>query len=288
MHVKILAQMWKGIVDICPIIPITNAQKASYWQDEEFMEAVHDNHPARAQTIKQQRKKTLFDTVADQCGRIFDPSICTLVFAKRFAGYKRADLFLHRLERFEQLLTQRRWPIQIIWAGKPYPQDYNAIGVFDRIVALCRRLPHCAILTGYELHLSRTLKKGADIWLNVPRRFHEASGTSGMAAAMCGAVNLALPEGWYPEFARHRINGFVIPPSIEGLSEDEQDDADAERLLDMLEEEVLPLYYQDPDAWTGIAMQAARDILPLFDSDRLAREYEERLYQTDAMPAATT
>ena len=208
-------------------------------------------------------------------------------FAKRFAGYKRADLFLHRMERFEALLAQHRWPIQVIWAGKPYPQDYNAIGVFDRIVGICRRIPNCAILTGYELDLSRTLKKGADVWLNVPRLHHEASGTSGMAAAMCGAVNLALPDGWYPEFARHRINGFVIPPCDPDLPEDRQDLLDADSLLDTLEKEVLPMYYQDPDAWTGIAMQAARDILPAFDSDRLVDAYHQYLYRENPSTAGT-
>jgi starch phosphorylase len=283
MHVRTLARIWKDTPDICPVIPVTNAQKASYWQDEEFMSAVKKDDPGGVRAVKTLRKKQLFEIVADQTGRIMNLSVCTLVFAKRFAGYKRPDLFLHRMERFEKLLTQRRWPIQIIWAGKPYPQDYNAIGVFDRIVGICRRLPNCAILTGYELQLSRTLKKGADLWLNVPRLTHEASGTSGMAAAMCGAVNLALPDGWYPEFARHRINGFVIPPCDTDLPEDRQDDLDADSLIDILEREVLPMFYREPDAWTGIVMQAARDILPGFDSDRLVREYHERLYREDGM-----
>jgi starch phosphorylase len=287
MHVETLQRMWKDIPDICPVIPVTNAQKASYWQDEDCLRAVLDNDAARVRTVKALRKKTLFDVVADQCGRLFDPSVCTLVFAKRFAGYKRADLLLHRMDRFEALLAQRRWPIQVIWAGKPYPQDYNAIGVFDRIVGFCRRIPNCAILTGYELDLSRTLKKGADVWLNVPRLHHEASGTSGMAAAMCGAVNLALPDGWYPEFARHRINGFVIPPCDPDLPEDRQDLLDADSLLDTLEKEVLPMYYQDPDAWTGIAMQAARDILPAFDSDRLVDDYHHNLYRENPSTPTT-
>jgi len=283
MHVETLHRMWKDMPDICPVVPVTNAQKASYWQDEDCLRAVRDNDAARVRAVKALRKKTLFEVVADQTGRIIDPAVCTLVFAKRFAGYKRPDLFLHRMERFEQLLTQRRFPIQIIWAGKPYPQDFNAIGVFDRIVGICRRLPNCAILTGYELQLSRTLKKGADLWLNVPRLTHEASGTSGMAAAMCGAVNLALPDGWYPEVARHFINGFVILPCDTDLPEDRQDDLDADSLIDSLEREVLPMFYGEPDAWTGMAMQAARDILPRFDSDRLVREYHERLYLEDGL-----
>jgi starch phosphorylase len=283
MHVRTLARIWKDASDICPVTSVTNAQKAAYWQDEDFISAVRKNDPASVRAVKTLRKKHLFEMVADQTGRIMDLSVCTLVFAKRFAGYKRPDLFLHRMERFEQLLTQRRFPIQIIWAGKPYPQDFNAIGVFDRIVGICRRLPNCAILTGYELQLSRTLKKGADLWLNVPRLTHEASGTSGMAAAMCGAVNLALPDGWYPEFARHFINGFVIPPCDTDLPEDRQDDLDADSLIDILEREVLPMFYGEPDAWTGMAMQAARDILPRFDSDRLVREYHERLYREDGL-----
>jgi starch phosphorylase len=182
------------------------------------------------------------------------------------------------MERFHRLVTNRQFPVQIIWAGKPYPMDYAAIGVFDKIVDICKTYSNCSILCGYELRLSRLLKAGADLWLNVPRMNHEASGTSGMSAAMNGAVNLALPDGWFPEFARNGENSFVIPPGDLSASEDLQDDNDAAALFSMLETEVLPLYYQDPDRWLGMVKSGMRDIVPSFDSKRMAAAYYDLMY----------
>jgi starch phosphorylase len=176
------------------------------------------------------------------------------------------------------LVTDRKYPIQIIWAGKPYPMDYAAIGVFDKIVDLCKTYSNCSILCGYELKLSRLLKAGADIWLNVPRMTHEASGTSGMSAAMNGAVNLALPDGWFSEFARHGDNAFVIPEGDLSASDDRQDDVDAEALYTRLENDVLPMYYQQPDSWLNMMKQGMRDIVPGFDSKRLAAAYYDLMY----------
>lgn len=182
------------------------------------------------------------------------------------------------MERFERLVTNKERPVQIIWAGKPYPMDYAGIGIFDKIVNLCKTYTNCSILAGYELKLSKLLKQGADVWLNVPRITHEASGTSGMAAAMNGAVNVCLPDGWFPEFARDKINSFVIPPNNIEAPEHEQDDADAASLYDLLEGEVLPMYYDYPNRWIEIVKNGMKDILPQFDSNRMAKAYYEELY----------
>ena len=284
MHGDTLKKMWSHEKNIAPLTYVTNAQSFDYWKDPGLYAAMEQQDDPRIQSIKRSHKRALFEVVADQCGRIFDERTCTIVFAKRFAGYKRPDLFFHHMERFEKLVGNSTHPVQIIWAGKPYPQDYNAIGVFDRIVEVCKRHNNCAILTGYELHLSKMLKRGADLWLNVPRLTHEASGTSGMSAAMNGAVNLALPDGWYPEFARHGVNGFVIRHCDISLQEDLQDDNDSVCLFDALENEVLPMYYQSPGKWTSIIKQAMRDIVPAFDADRMAIEYYKRLYAHVADP----
>ena len=219
------------------------------------------------------------EKVADQCGEIYDEKICTIVFAKRFAGYKRPDLFFHDMDRFHRLVTNKERPVQIIWAGKPYPMDYAGIGVFDKIVNICKKYFNCSILVGYELSLARQLKQGADVWLNVPRLTHEASGTSGMAAAMNGAINVGLPDGWFPEFAKDKINSFVIPACDISRPEHVQDDLDAANLYNLLEKEVLPMYYDYPERWLGIVKNGMRDIIPQFDSNRMAKEYYELLYK---------
>ena len=217
--------------------------------------------------------------MADQCGEIYDENICTIVFAKRFAGYKRPDLLLHDMDRFHRLVTDKTRPVQIIWAGKPYPMDYAGIGTFDKIVNICKTYFNCAILVGYELNLAKQLKRGADVWLNVPRLTHEASGTSGMAAAMNGAVNVALPDGWFPEFAKDKINSFVIPGCDSSQPEHVQDDLDATSFYNLLENEVLPTYYDYPQRWLEMVKKGMMDIIPQFGSNRMAREYYELLYK---------
>jgi starch phosphorylase len=168
--------------------------------------------------------------------------------------------------------------VQIIWAGKPYPMDYPAIALFDRIVDICKTYANCSIVTGYEMKLSKLLKQGADVWLNVPRITHEACGTSGMSAAMNGAVNVSIPDGWFPEFAKDKINSFIIPVASPDLPFHQQDEKDADSLYDLLEKEVIPMYYDDQEKWLAIVKNGMSDIIPQFDSHRMVREYYERLY----------
>lgn len=220
----------------------------------------------------------MFEEVADQNDEIFNENIFTIVFAKRFGGYKRPELLLNNMERFQQLVGNINKPIQIIWAGKPYPMDYLAIALFDRIVDICKTYPNCSILTGYEMKQSRLLKQGADVWLNVPRITHEACGTSGMSAAMNGAVNVSITDGWFPEFAKDKNNSFIIPVAPQDLPVHQQDETDANSLYDLLEKEVIPMYYDYPEKWLGIIKNGMQDVIPQFDSNRMATEYYERLY----------
>lgn len=279
IHTRHLQLQYQGQPDICPILSITNAQHFGYWHHPELYAALTAGNDEALATAKAKAKTALFEEVADQCGEIYNTEVITLIFAKRFAGYKRAGLLLQDRDRFHRLVTNRERPVQIIWAGKPYPMDYNGIGLFDQIVNICKQYPNCAILTGYELKLSRLLKGGADVWLNTPRVGHEASGTSGMSAAMNGAMNVALPDGWFPEFAADKVNSFVIPACDTSLPEHLQDDADANSLYDILEKEVIPMYYDYPARWLSILKQAMKTVSPAFDSNRMAQEYYEKLYE---------
>jgi starch phosphorylase len=219
----------------------------------------------------------LFAVVANQTGKIFDENVLTIVWARRFAAYKRANLLLRDFERFLALVNNKEFPVQVIWAGKPYPEDYGAIGIFNDIHWKTKALPNCAILTGYEMELSRLLKRGSDLWLNTPKMFREASGTSGMTAAMNGSVNLSIPDGWIPEFSKHGKNCFIISPAETEIA-DEQDQIENDNLLTLLEKEIVPLYYQKPKQWTAVVKQSIEDVVPMFDSNRMAREYYEKLY----------
>jgi starch phosphorylase len=168
--------------------------------------------------------------------------------------------------------------VQIIWAGKPYPEDGQAIDVFNTLVAVSRRYANCATMTGYELALSRNLKQAADLWLNTPRIPQEASGTSGMTAAMNGAVNFSTMDGWVPEYMKSGINGFAIPVSDPDAGSAVQDEQDTSNLFTMLTEEIIPLFYKQHERWQQIMMQGMKDVRAGFESGRLADEYYEKLY----------
>lgn len=279
LHGEVARHMWGSNPGICEIISITNAQNKAYWNDTALDAAISGNDDRAIIARKKEMKRDLFKLVADQCGKLFDENILTIVWARRFAGYKRADLIMNDWGRFINLLNHADYPIQLIWAGKPYPGDMEAIGQFNQIIARAKPLARCAVLTGYELALSALLKKGSDVWLNNPRLYHEASGTSGMTAAMNGSINLSMPDGWVPEFARDRENCFLIQPAPDSFSDAEKDQHENKNLMDALENDVLPMYYNNPVQWLTILKNAAADVVPAFESGRLADEYYTKMYK---------
>ncbi|UYZ58327.1 alpha-glucan family phosphorylase [Hymenobacter latericus] len=285
VHGRVSNQMWAGNAGICPIIHITNSQNGTYWRDKQLHEALAAKDTDALKARKRQLKQELFKEVANQTGNLFDPDALTVVWARRFAGYKRANLILHDFARFEALVRSSERPVQVIWAGKPYPKDYAAIGLFNDLIKRTRHLKQCAVLTGYELQLSALLKKGCDIWLNTPRFPREASGTSGMTAAMNGALNLSIPDGWIPEFVRHGENGFLIPLAELHESDDTKDAIESSGTLDVLEQEILPLYYGNPEAYWQAVQTAMREVEPQFESGRMATEYYELMYNANVLAA---
>jgi starch phosphorylase len=281
LHGKVSRAMWSKYDKICDIISITNAQNWLYWADEQLYEAKDKNNNTEFDNRKKFLKKRTFENVADQTGKLFDTNIFTLVWARRFAGYKRAGLITADEKRFEALIHNKKYPIQIIWAGKPYPVDYPAITEFNNLVHLSRRYKNVSVLIGYELMLSRRLKQGADCWLNNPRVPREASGTSGMTAAMNGAVNFSTDDGWIPEFIKDGENGFVVPKAdYSNMTVHDQDDYDLDCLYEILNNKILPLYYDNHDQWRTIVKNGMSDVRYQFDSNRMAKEYYELLYKS--------
>ena len=277
-HCEVSKEMWGGFDDICDIIPITNAQNKSYWTDKEIGKAYEKKNSKKFFQRKKELKQELFDLVADQTGKIFDPNVLTVVWARRFAGYKRADLIARDAERFEKLLNNKDFPVQVIWAGKPYPLDHSAVSTFNWLVHFTRKYHNATVLTGYELGLSALMKKGSDVWLNNPRIPLEASGTSGMTAAMNGSLNFSTNDGWILEFGEHGVNSFVIPEVDTSIPEGEQDQHDADHMMRILEEETVPMYYKNPEKWAEMNWQSMADVDNYFRASRMAAEYYEKLY----------
>ncbi|MBT1688204.1 alpha-glucan family phosphorylase [Dawidia soli] len=278
LHGEVSRKMWGDYSNICEIIAITNAQNKTYWSDPAMDKALADGNDQALIARKKELKYKLFRTVANQTGKLFDENVLTLVWARRFAGYKRANLLLADYSRFQRIALNTKYPIQIIWAGKPYPEDYNAINIFNEIYWKTKDLPNCTVVTGYELWLSGHLKKGSDLWLNNPRLYHEASGTSGMTAAMNGSINLSIPDGWVPEFAQHGKNAFIIPTANDLLTAESKDKLEGNALLDLLEHEIIPMYYEQPARWRTIMKASMSGVTPMFGSGRMADEYYTKLY----------
>lgn len=280
LHGVVSREMWKNHEGVCPITHITNAQNWRYWADKQLYRAMEEGNDALFDDRKKYLKKRAFEIVADQTGKVMDSNVLTIVWARRFAGYKRADLLTYNMDWFESLVSNQQYPVQIIWAGKPYPADYPAISEFNKLVHLSKNYKNVSVLIGYELGLSKRLKQAADIWLNNPRVPREASGTSGMTAAMNGAINFSTDDGWIPEFINHGNNGFVVPKAdYQNMKVHEQDDYDLKQVYDILNQQILPMYYSNFDTWRQIQKNGMRDVRFQFDSNRMAHEYYENMYK---------
>jgi starch phosphorylase len=215
-------------------------------------------------------------------GTLLDPSTLTIGFARRFATYKRANLFFHDVERFRKLVSNSHRPVQLIVAGKAHPQDDPGKEVLRSIYHFSRDPVfegRVAFLEDYDMHLAHVLVQGVDLWLNLPRVPLEASGTSGMKAALNGVPQLSTLDGWWEEGATGR-NGWTIPRAD---AHDDVDAADAEHLYRLLEDEVVPMWYdQDengvPLAWVQRMKESIRIAGRRFTSRRMLQEYTERYY----------
>jgi starch phosphorylase len=214
-----------------------------------------------------------------------DPDALTLGFARRFATYKRATLFFHDLERLARILADRERPVQILFAGKAHPRDDGGKELIRKVVQLSRTPElrgKVAFLEDYDMRVARALVGGVDLWLNTPRRPLEASGTSGMKAAANGAINLSVLDGWWCEgFAPE--SGWAIGRGEEQKDPDRQDEADARDLYELLEREVVPLFYDRdrngmPRGWLSRMRSSIRRICPVFNTNRMVEEYTRSVY----------
>lgn len=280
LHGEVSRKMWGGYPDIPEIQSITNAQNWKYWSDKQLYRFMEEADTDAFDDRKRFLKKRAFEIVADQTGKLLDTDVLTIVWARRFAAYKRPDLIAQDMARFQQLMDNTEYPVQIIWAGKPYPMDYGAISVFNSLVHLSKRFKNVAVCVDYELTLSKRLKQASDVWLNNPRVPREASGTSGMTASMNGSVNFSTFDGWICEFAKHGENSFIVPQAdYHTLSVQDQDSQDLDHLYEILKNEILPTYYGNKRKWRDIVQAGMHDVRQEFESNRMADEYYQKLYK---------
>jgi starch phosphorylase len=218
-------------------------------------------------------------------GALLDPYALTIGFARRFATYKRADLILTDLPRLFSLLNRPNRPVQILFAGKAHPADEPGKLLIQEVYRAVKQAENggrLVFLEDYDINLARYLVQGVDVWLNTPRRPNEASGTSGMKAAINGVLNFSVLDGWWRE-AYNGNNGWAIGEDSDLLTE-VQDSADAASLYHTLENEIVPLYYGErgadniPHEWVARMKESIRTVTPQFSMNRMVKEYVERLY----------
>ena len=218
-------------------------------------------------------------------GIMLDPYVLTIGFARRFATYKRADLVFHDLERLLKIINRPNRAVQIIFAGKAHPADDPAKHIIQDVYRIIKKAENggrLVFLEDYDMNLARYLVQGVDVWMNNPRRTNEASGTSGMKAALNGVINFSVLDGWWRE-AYNGSNGWAIGDDP-GLDAEVEDEADATSLYDVLENQIIPLYYTERNAdntpleWLAMMKKSIQTITPQFSTRRMLKEYIARLY----------
>jgi glycogen phosphorylase len=222
---------------------------------------------------------------AAAAGDMFEPDALTIGFARRVAGYKRWNLVLKDPERLRRIINNSARPVQFVFAGKAHPQDQEAKLVLQQVAQWKSSAgvgDRSVFLQNYDHEIARQLVQSVDVWLNVPRRPLEASGTSGEKVAMNGGLNLSVLDGWWLE-GYNGTNGFAVGNDVAATEKADVDASDAESLYQVLEQQVVPLYYDRdagglPRKWIALMKNSIATLLPAFNSDRMVEEYARRIY----------
>jgi glycogen phosphorylase len=274
--------LWKKVMDI---------------PDEEIW-AIHLSLKGRLMDVIMSRAQERWadgEVTAQQVvtmGSLLNPQALTVGFSRRFTEYKRPALILSDVERLKKIVTNPWYPVQIVFSGKSHPADFSGKYLLHKVYTQAQERQfqgRIAFIEDYDMHMARYLVHGIDVWLNTPVRRQEASGTSGMKAAINGIPNLSVRDGWWEE-GYDGENGWAIGAGPEGAGSPDQDRNDAESLYRLLEEKVVPLYYQQDRngisrGWVRMIKESICSVLPRFSACRMAKDYVEKLYVTTPEPA---
>jgi starch phosphorylase len=239
----------------------------------------------RRRVGRQVRRRNESDEVINAARTVLDPNALTIGFARRFATYKRADLFFRQLDELASLVNDPQRPVQLIFSGKAHPADEPGKHLIKKIENLRhdRRFSgRMVFIEDYDINVARHLVQGVDVWLNTPRRPKEASGTSGMKAVLNGGLNLSILDGWWAE-AYNGKNGFAIGDGRQHVDDEITDHRDAENMMRVLREEVVPLYYDRdtdglPRGWIDMMVESIATLAPRFSAHRMVMDYVRNCY----------
>ena len=270
---------WRGVIDI---------PDAQLWETHQqlkcrLIDFVRDRERQRRERLGESPESIR------RVNRILDPEILTIGFARRFATYKRGTLLFGDKERLKRLVNDVTRPVQFIFAGKAHPRDEAGKALIQEVYKFSRELgleTRVVFLEDYDSYIARRLVQGVDLWLNHPLRPLEASGTSGMKSAPNGGINLSVLDGWWRE-GYNASNGWAVGAEIDSGTTEFQNEVDASSLYHLLENQIVPLYYAKPDgklplAWLQLMRESIRSVTPVFNTQRMVKEYTQQLY----VPAA--
>jgi len=276
LHRATALRMWGGIDRPEPIKAITNGVDQGTWQ----MPAVKDAQAGNGDlwSVHQKAKLRLIDFIEQRTHTKLKTDVLTVGFARRAAPYKRSELIFRRADVLEPLLLGGR--LQLVFSGKAHPNDQAGKEIIQRLVAMDRRYETAVVfLENYDMEIARYLVQGSDVWLNNPLRPLEASGTSGMKAALNGVLNLSVADGWVVEGVRHGENGWLLDEALDYKPDlERQDEYDLEALYKVLLDEVVPLYYNDHSRWLTMMRASIEMAERQFTSKRMVEEYYRLLY----------
>ena len=272
-------EFWRGVIDI----PDTQLWETHQKLKVRLVEFVRERVRTRRERLGESPE------FIRKVNRILDPEILTIGFARRFVTYKRGALLFGDKERLQRLLNDTTRPVQFIFAGKAHPRDEGGKGLIQEVYKFSREAGfenRIVFMEDYDSYIARRLVQGVDLWLNHPLRPLEASGTSGMKCSPNAGINLSVLDGWWRE-GFNGNNGWAIGSEVDQGTVEFQNEVDASSLYQLLENQIVPLYYAKPDgklplAWLQLMRESIRSITPVFNTHRMVKEYAERLY----IPAA--
>lgn len=275
LHAITANSMWKDIQGRPYIIPITNGIHKPTWVDKRLHKHIDDGETLWR--LHQENKKRLLGFVHKRTGQKLLEENITIGFARRAVDYKRPDLFLRSIEDFEAMV--KKWNVQIIFSGKAHPLDDGGKRMLENLIAFSKKYPqNVAFIKNYDMEIAQRLVQGCDIWLNTPRRPNEASGTSGMKAAMNGVLNLSVLDGWWPECCIDGVNGWQFGDGFESQDPAVADEWDRKKLMEVFDNHVAPTYYEDRQKWTEMMRSSISTTWEAFDIKRMINEYYDKMY----------
>jgi starch phosphorylase len=276
LHAVTANKMWENVKGRAEIVGITNAIHLPTWVDNRIIRA-SKNPTNEIWRLHQENKKQLLRNIYERTGVRLKQDALLIGFSRRAVPYKRSDFIFSDRSKVDNLFKGGK--LQIVFSGKSHPLDDGGKQIVANIVALTKKYPKSVVfLENYDMNIGSMLVRGTDVWLNNPRRPQEASGTSGMKAAMNGVLNLSILDGWWPEACQHGRNGWQIGDGYENKSEKKLDAHDQKALYKVLLNEVLPTYYDDKSQWIDMMKQSVLTTQKAFAVKRMLEEYYEKLY----------